>query len=218
MNDKKFYVYEHWRPDRGECFYVGKGSGNRANCMTNRRNAHHKAILGKLSRLGLCVEVRIVQSGLSNEEANDLEMDRIKFWRNDGADLVNHTDGGDGQRGRRQSEETRLKISNALKGRKLSPEHIAKTRAFHMGKKWFLGKKRSPEDRAAISARTKGKRLPQESIDRMRITKINAGISPESRAKMVQGQRAWIKDPEIRKQVSSRLPRVRAKRAAMADK
>ena len=129
MSTKKFYVYEHWRPDRGECFYVGKGSGCRANVMTGRRSAHHLAIQGKLSRLGLCIEVRIVQSGLSNEEANDLEMDRIEFWRNDGADLVNHTDGGDGQRGRKQSVETRLKISNALKGRKLSPEHIAKTRS-----------------------------------------------------------------------------------------
>ena len=26
-----FYVYEHWRPDHDECFYVGKGKGGRAN-------------------------------------------------------------------------------------------------------------------------------------------------------------------------------------------
>ena len=25
-----FYVYEHWRPDKNVCFYVGKGKGKRA--------------------------------------------------------------------------------------------------------------------------------------------------------------------------------------------
>lgn len=216
MSEKKYYVYEHWRPDRGECFYVGKGCGSRANCMTNRRSAHHQAIRAKLSRLGLCVEVRIVQPDLTNEEANSLEMERIAFWRNDGADLVNHTDGGDGQRGRKQSEETRLKISNSLKGRKKSPEHRAKVGLAHKGKQWFLGRKRSPEDRAAISARNKGRRLTRESIEKMRATKISSGISPEARAKMIDGQRAWISDPYNKKQVSNRLPRVRAARAIKA--
>jgi hypothetical protein len=30
MTAKKFYVYEHWRPDKDVCFYVGKGHGRRA--------------------------------------------------------------------------------------------------------------------------------------------------------------------------------------------
>ena len=25
-----YYVYEHWRPDKDVCFYVGKGKGGRA--------------------------------------------------------------------------------------------------------------------------------------------------------------------------------------------
>jgi hypothetical protein len=217
MSDKKFYVYEHWRPDRGECFYVGKGCGNRANVMTNRRSAHHLAIQRKLSRLSLCVEVRIVQSGLTNEEANGLEMIRIAFWRNDGADLVNHTDGGDGQHGRKQSEETRRKISISLKGRPKSPEHCAKVGLAHKGKQWFLGKKRSPQDCAAISARLTARKLAPESIEKMRTTKIKAGISPEARAKMIEGQRAWLSDPENKKQLSNNLPRVRASRTTKAE-
>lgn len=28
-----FYVYEHWRLDRDECFYVGKGTGKRAEAI-----------------------------------------------------------------------------------------------------------------------------------------------------------------------------------------
>jgi hypothetical protein len=217
MNEKKFYVYEHWRPDRGECFYVGKGSGNRANVMTNRRSAHHLAIQHKLSRLGLCVEVRIAQSELTNEEANDIEVERIAFWRNDGADLVNHTDGGDGQKGRKQSEETRRKISASLKGRPKSPEHCAKVGLAHKGKKWFLGRKRSLADRAAISARNTGRTISRESVEKMRATKIKNGISPEARAKMVEGQRVWISNPENKKKVSDRLPRVRALRAIKVE-
>lgn len=29
MSIDTFYVYEHWRPDKGECFYVGKGKKHR---------------------------------------------------------------------------------------------------------------------------------------------------------------------------------------------
>ena len=50
-----FYVYEHWRPDRDEPFYVGKGRGGRANMMA-RRNKYHKAIQGKLHKNGYAVE------------------------------------------------------------------------------------------------------------------------------------------------------------------
>lgn len=31
-----FYVYEHWRPDTGVCFYVGKGKEKRAWDMKRR--------------------------------------------------------------------------------------------------------------------------------------------------------------------------------------
>ena len=44
----KFYVYEHWRPDRGECFYVGKGHGRRAYDMRRGRNRWHKFMQEKL--------------------------------------------------------------------------------------------------------------------------------------------------------------------------
>lgn len=57
-NDRRFYVYEHWRIDRDECFYVGMGQGRRANAMYNR-NRHHKFIQDKLARAGLGVEIRL---------------------------------------------------------------------------------------------------------------------------------------------------------------
>jgi hypothetical protein len=98
LNENKFYVYEHWRPDRDECFYVGKGKGRRANNLDNR-NIFHKAIQGKLARLGMAVEVRMVQVGLSEGDAFALEIERIAFWRAARADLANVTDGGEGMAG-----------------------------------------------------------------------------------------------------------------------
>ena len=91
----KFYVYEHWRPDRDECFYVGKGHGPRANKMNNR-NLFHKAIQNKLSRLGMAVEVKMVATGLCEAEAFEMEVSRIAVWRDLGVDLANITDGGEG--------------------------------------------------------------------------------------------------------------------------
>lgn len=88
-----YYVYEHWRLDSDTCFYVGKGSGNRAYSRA-RRNAHWHNIVAKLERTGSAYEVRIVASGLSEGDAFSLEVDRIAFWR-DRVDLANITNGGD---------------------------------------------------------------------------------------------------------------------------
>jgi len=95
---KKFYVYEHWRLDRDECFYVGKGKGSRAYKMRDR-NAHHQAIMAKLSREGSGMEVRMVATGLTEDVAFSIEIERIAFWRGVGVDLVNLTYGGEGVSG-----------------------------------------------------------------------------------------------------------------------
>lgn len=55
---KKFLVYEHWRPDLGVCFYVGKGKRKRA--FSFRRNTRYDRTVRKLERNGLSVEVRII--------------------------------------------------------------------------------------------------------------------------------------------------------------
>lgn len=118
----KFYVYEHVRPDRDEVFYVGKGNGRRANEM-NGRNRHHKAIQAKLSRLGMAVEVRMVAMGMDEEYAFALEIERIAFWRADGADLTNISGGGEGSSN--PSEKTRALMRSRKLGGKLTEEHKA---------------------------------------------------------------------------------------------
>jgi hypothetical protein len=179
-----FYVYEHWRPDRGECFYVGKGRGNRANLM-KRRNKHHKAIQEKLVRLGMCVEVRLVAHSLSEAEAFDLEKKRIALWRFENCDLANMTDGGEGTSGHRAERtlEWRAKLSTAKKGKcnyKLVMASAAAKR----------GKPHTPEHRAAISAAAKKRFENLDVREKFRLCSVGRIVSEESRKKMSEAAKA----------------------------
>lgn len=171
-----FYVYEHWRPDTDTCFYVGKGKGERAYKLKDRNNLHEK-IVNKLSDLGMCVEIRLVASGLAEDDAFEIEKQRIAFWRENGVMLANFTDGGDGVSGLCHSLKTRQKMSERAKGRpgvksmlgrKHSEETKAKMRAAKLGKKpnnfgkKCVKKSLSDQHRANISKAHKGKVMTVE--------------------------------------------------------
>lgn len=178
-----YYVYEHWRLDRDECFYVGKGKGYRAYSHRSR-NRFHKAICEKLQRIGSAFEVRIVASGLTEQEAFDLEIERIQFWREMGVDLANATNGGEGVSGLKMSEEARHKMRlkklgkkqpkevvekriSPLRGRKQSAEAIEKSAA------WRRGRKLTQEHREKLSKAHTGKTVSAEV--RLALSKANGG-------------------------------------------
>jgi hypothetical protein len=150
-----FYVYEHWRLDRNECFYVGKGSGKRAYDMSCR-NKHHQAIRAKLNRIGSAFEVRIVAFGLSEKESFDLEVERIKYWNDFGADLANRTYGGEGVR-YPKSESHKAKLAEISRN---MPQ--------------------SQRDKIAEAVRN----MPQEQRDKLaeKARMQNANMTPEQRA------------------------------------
>lgn len=134
-----FYVYEHWRPDQDLCFYVGKGNGRRAQRI-ERRNADHSSVVAALAEIGMCVEVRMVASNISEDEAFRIERVRIAFWRSAGIALTNKTAGGEGFSGFVRpfgiplSESARQKVSDARKGMKFTAEHRAKLSAKKIGR------------------------------------------------------------------------------------
>lgn len=188
-----FYVYEHWRLDRDECFYVGKGKGIRAYKMRDR-NAHHCAIMAKLSREGSGMEVRMVATGLTEDEAFALEVERIAFWREAGIDLANCTNGGDGVSGLKMSDEAKAKMSASKKGmvgnitmlgKKHSEETKAKMSAAHKGVK------KSPEHAAKVGLRHKGKVFSHTEETRKKMSKSRTGtkMSDEARKNM---KAAWV--------------------------
>lgn len=171
-NENIFYVYEHWRPDTGACFYVGKGKDKRAWDMKNMRNCHHKAIVSKLTSLGMSVDVRIVVDRISEETALSLEIDRISLYGVE--NLSNMTMGGEGLRS--PSAEVRAKISRSQK------ERFARPGEFEKLSKQRKGRITSDETKAKLSITSKGRRHSKETIEKMRVLAKKRGVSDVTRA------------------------------------
>jgi hypothetical protein len=148
-------VYRHRRLDKNEVFYVGIGKKeSRAFDMVNR-NHIWKGIKSRSE-----VDVEIVASDLSWELACELEQLMIsEYGRIDlhTGSLANLTDGGEGtlgvkqsqesiakrvakNTGRKNTEETKRKMSEARKGIVFSAEHIENLRKSHLGQKTVNGK------------------------------------------------------------------------------
>jgi hypothetical protein len=172
---KKFYVYEHWRPDLDVPFYVGKGSGNRFD-PTRTRNKHHSNIKKKLKKLGMCVEVRMVFSGISEEDALRLEVERIAFWKDRGVELANKTSGGDGLKN--PSEEVLEKMRVASKKRWSS---------FAEREKHSISMKKTmlnDEIRLKISKSLTGKKASKETRSKMSLSAMGHCVSEETKKKI----------------------------------
>lgn len=213
----KFYVYEHWRTDRDECFYVGKGKGMRAFEKNKNRNEHYLRVLNKLSQTGHDVKIVIYCDNLEEGDAFNIEMERIAFWRGRGIQLCNLTIGGDGIRGigeetlakmrassrkRWEKQENRKKHSEATKRGMARPE--VKAKCGHN-----LGKKLPKEVGRKISAALKGRKRPYmtemlsgesnpfygkkhtpETLERISAKKRGSKLSEETKAKMRIAQKA----------------------------
>jgi hypothetical protein len=188
-----FYVYEHWRLDKDECFYVGKGKQHRAYSKSGR-NQHWHNIVGKLDRIGSGYEVKLVATGLTESEAFFLEKERIAFWR-DKTDLCNKTDGGDGVSGLVMSEESRQKMSEKAKGRPGNPSMLGRKHSAETKAKMSLAQKgvpKSPEHIAKLVEVRKGKKHTVSAAGRASMSKAFKGrkLSDQARENMRLG---WIK-------------------------
>jgi len=152
----KHYLYRHIRPDTNEVFYVGIGTKQDDHDDTfeneyarafkrHSRNSYWHNVYEKCGRKR---EVEIMLESDDYDWLEDKEREFVKLYGR--ADLglgtlVNLTDGGDGKRGCKQTEEAKRRISEANKGRPLSEEHKEKIR------KSLTGKKRTNKNREAIS-------------------------------------------------------------------
>jgi hypothetical protein len=104
-----FYSYLHRRNDTGEVFYVGKGSGRRADSRSDR-NRHWRAVDRKHGRT-----VEIVARWRTAQEAYDHEIFLIDTMRRLGHPLVNMTDGGEGGNGCRPDFKTRAQKAKSMR-------------------------------------------------------------------------------------------------------
>jgi len=229
MANCEFYTYVHRREDTGEVFYVGKGKRDRAYVKQYRNNLWHRIV----DKYGLVVE--IVRYFEVEADAFSHERELIAHYRKASALLANFTDGGDGASGAKRSEETRRRMSEAGKarpvvvpseetrrkmslshiGKKQSPEAIAKTAAFHRGRK------RSDETRANISKALEGKYLGPWPESRL----VGLGWggkkhSEESKRKMSEAHKGKPKgpqSPEHRAKIAEAVRAYRAKQRELAE-
>jgi hypothetical protein len=130
-----FYVYLI-HDSTGVPVYVGKGRGNRF----GRKDGRNATISALISFGGTLPPVK-VREGMTEAEAFEIEKALIAFHgREDlglgtllnlcagGAGIINMAAESREKMRKPRSAEHRAKISTAMTGRKLSPEHIAKTR------------------------------------------------------------------------------------------
>ena len=71
--NREFYVYEHIRLDTMTCFYIGKGTKNRA--YEKYRNLHHDNICD-----ACCYKVVIIKNNLTENQAFKLENKMIEYY------------------------------------------------------------------------------------------------------------------------------------------
>jgi hypothetical protein len=132
-----FYTYMHIRKDTGLPFYIGKGSGNRANWQ-HGRNKHWTNIVKKHG-----FDVSILAYWEKEKDAFEHEIFLISCFRVMGIELVNLTDGGDGPSGQKFSEDQKNNMSISKK--KLYADG-------YVNPKGMLGKKHSEETKQKMKA------------------------------------------------------------------
>jgi len=187
------YVYTLTDPRNGMPFYVGKGHGKRcefhldeAKYYTKRKSKKLNKIR-KLMSLGMKPIITKVEENVSDEQAIDFECLLIAEMRDIGIPLTNMTDGGDGAKGYKHTEEHKQMMRELFVGRIFTEEH-----------RQAMSKPKSEEGRANIAkARLTTTYRPSEETKRKTSEALLGRPSPmkgrkqseEAKAKMS----AWRK-------------------------
>jgi hypothetical protein len=159
VNPNRFYTYAYLREDRTP-YYIGKGQGRR---ISNRQKKDMKSPKDK-SRIIL------LKQNLTEEEAFRHEIYMIAvFGRKDlGTGILrNRTNGGEGISGFIPTEETRRKISEKNKGKKLTEEHKQKLREANKNQSEEIRKKKAHKNNNFA----KGNKIDREIVDRLTLNK-----------------------------------------------
>ena len=191
------YVYTLTDPRNGMPFYVGKGHGKRcefhldeAKYYTKRKSKKLNKIR-KLMSLGMQPIITKVEENVSDAQAIDFECLLIAEMRDIGIPLTNMTDGGDGAKGYKHTEEHLKYVSKLFKGRVVSEETRQKMR-----------KPKSEEGRANIAkARLTTTYRPSEETKRKTSEALLGRPSPmkgriqteEAKAKMSEWRKGRAK-------------------------
>lgn len=216
----KFYVYRHIRLDNNTPFYIGVGTkklGENSSKFSKFSSEYERAFkksgrnnLWKSIERKTQYRVEIIFESDSHEEVKNKEIEFIALYKRrlDGGTLANLTLGGEGvlginrteaekrylsevNKGKIISEETRIKLRQAMTGRKMSEEAIEKMRN-------WVRKPMTQDQKAHLSKIRTGKKMPEEVKEKLRAkdysylhTKENALKSSKSRMGKYRGEKCW---------------------------
>lgn len=208
-----YLVYELWNPLDNTCFYVGKSSGKRSRFPDHLRQARnlregkhlgdHNPIkagtICKIQDAGFDPEYRVAFECENEQDALDFEVKLIAKYgrRNTGTGILsNMTDGGEGIRGWKLSDEARSKRVSSMKGRKLSEETKSKMRLA------ALGRKHSEETKQKIAEVQRGRVQDRVSVEKRRLANIGKKMSEEAKKKISIAKMGKPLSEEHKKRVS----------------
>ena len=219
-------IYGLMDPITNELRYVGKTQNSvegrlKSHCSPKELNLHKRNWIQKLLRSGHTPEIVVLETVKDN--GDEAEVFWIAYMKFLGCRLSNITSGGDG---RPHSNETKLKIFRAQKGRPESAEHKAKIsvtkRQYYAngGISPTKGIPRTEEQKRKQSlAMTGRKNGPHSEETRRKIaaSKLGKPRSPETRAKLsaaLKGRKMGPRPPEVGKKISeAKLASFAARRA-----
>ena len=186
---KQFYVYIHKKPD-GTPFYVGKGTDKRAYNFY-LRNDWHKNIVAKHGKDNIIIEVI---NCVNESQAFDLERIYIKQLREQGYQLTNMTDGGDGTSGYSHKADARAKIGNSHRG-KITSDYARKISSkTHKGNTYRKGATHTEEAKEKNRQAHLGIKQSKETIEK-RVEKLTKPRKSKSGITMVywyKSSNCWV--------------------------
>lgn len=212
-------LYEHWRPDLNECFYVGaswQSVESRPYEMSNRSD-DHIAIQDDLASKGLATEVRLIEcSHLTDDELDTLEALQIVYWKDlIGDRLVNKAKGGRMGLGFGWSDEMRKRQSETMTVVCNTPEHrmlksivgkIAQNRPDVKEKHAIINI--DPE----VKAKKKASQRKPETVASKKILNKLAHANPETKAKHKAACKEAQNRPETKAKHQAKMVETNRKR------
>lgn len=194
--------------------------------------SHKISWIKKLKSEGVKPLIVLIEDNLTIEKAKEKEIEYIKLFKSFGARLTNSTIGGEGAHGYKHTEERKLKISIAnkgktskLRGTKFTEEHKKNISQSLKGKKKSnehrenirlsrLGKKLTEEHKQKISKGNLGKVLSEQTKQKMSESKIGRIVSEEVREKIRQSLTGIKLSEETRAKMRGRIPHNKGKKGS----
>lgn len=215
-------------PDTNAIRYVGKAEKPSRRLVKHLSEAARNSLwsarwICTLLAVGKRPIMDVVEQGIG-ESWKEAECRWIKKCREEGADLTNLAEGGNGGSGP-LSDEARRKISAALAGRPHSPEHVAKVAAAKTGqprpeaskkaqRQKLLGRKYSSEHRAAISNGLQGRKQSAQHLAALSAVRKGRKHTAETKRQMSASRTGKKQSKETRAKRSASLKAWAAKRKA----